>query len=461
MRSVFAVRSPNVTALRALNYAPAVEAFRAKANSRSCRRLGDLLANIGLGYGSVFTRLDCDLAHGIELVSQGDMFATEPAGRIIRRDSIPNSSEHEIQRWQVLVAGAGTLGENELYGRSIIADGRLAGRYVGPDAMTMTFEVPGSVESLYAYAFLCTKIGVQCVRATSYGTKVLRLRSEMLSDLPIPFASDRFVDQVSELIRRAVLKRDAYALELRKARDIVEAIPEYAAASEMCAASKPRATAYPGKTFPTLSAWNYAATGGALEYLRRQWGCRLRDVVDSQRISYGPRFARIPCSPPFGVDFWSQRDVFLMRPIPRRIKDPRGSEQRVPEASIFISARGQLEEGNLFGRVELGVFGGSSAVVTGDAIPLIPSPGQSDCLYTYLSTSLGLRLLRTCAIGTSIPAMHLGLLADLPVPELDTQQLAAVKRHLHAAIDARVIASSAESDAIRMIEEEVLPEWLS
>src|SRR5262245_29391093 len=115
MRSAFTIASPKVTALRALNYTPEVEAFRAKANNRTCKRFGDLLADIGPGYGSVFTRIDCHPSHGVELMSQSDMFATEPACRIIRRDCIPRPEDHRVHRWQVLIAGAGTLGESELY----------------------------------------------------------------------------------------------------------------------------------------------------------------------------------------------------------------------------------------------------------------------------------------------------------------------------------------------------------
>jgi hypothetical protein len=47
------------------------------------------------------------------------MFAAEPMGRVIRMDSMARPERHRIRRWQVLIAGAGTLGDNELYGRSI------------------------------------------------------------------------------------------------------------------------------------------------------------------------------------------------------------------------------------------------------------------------------------------------------------------------------------------------------
>jgi hypothetical protein len=240
-------------------------------------------------------------------------------------------------------------------------------------------------------------------------------------------------------------------------------MPEVKEASQICSERKARYVVYNGEEFPTLSAWNYASVGTALEYLRTRWKARLKDFVPSDRISYGARFARIPCTPPYGVDFWSQRDIFLIRPIPRRIKKPSIPDDTLyfPVETILISARGQLQEGNLFGRVELAQFGAASCVVTGDAIPLIPQPEHSDFLYTFLSTRLGLQLLRVCAIGTSIPAMHLGLLAELPIPDLNHEALAQISGHIRLAVESRKAAAAAESEAIRIIEEEVLPEWLA
>jgi len=79
------ISEPRSTALRALNYSPATEAFKRKGKLKRCERLGDLVLSMGPAYGSVFTRLDCHKDYGVELVSQSDMFATEPHGRIIRK----------------------------------------------------------------------------------------------------------------------------------------------------------------------------------------------------------------------------------------------------------------------------------------------------------------------------------------------------------------------------------------
>jgi hypothetical protein len=148
----FLVDEPRSGALRALNYSPAVERIR-RAGSASARPLKNIVKAFGPAYGTVFTRRDCHRDFGVELLSQGDMFSVEPHGRVIRRDSMHNPALHEVERGQVLIAGAGTLGENELYVRALLADGRLTGKYVGPDSMTLIFENPDDDFSIFAYAW--------------------------------------------------------------------------------------------------------------------------------------------------------------------------------------------------------------------------------------------------------------------------------------------------------------------
>ena len=149
MRAAFLVDKPRPSALRALNYSPRAETFRQSRNGFKSTRLLDLLQEIGPAYGTVFTRRDCEPSYGVNLLSQVDVFTIEPVGRIIRRDSMPNPDRHKIKKWQVLVAGAGQMGEATLFGRSVIADARLVGKYVGPDSVALTFRDEGSDENLY------------------------------------------------------------------------------------------------------------------------------------------------------------------------------------------------------------------------------------------------------------------------------------------------------------------------
>lgn len=424
--------------------------------------MGSLLSDVGPAYGSVFVRRDCAPEHGVELITQGDMFAAEPSGRIIRRDSMARPDRHHVRRWQVLIAGAGTLGENELYGRSILADARLEGRYVGPHAMVLTFREPGSDQSLFTYAFLLTATGVRSVRATSYGTKILGVRKDLLREIPVPVPQPEVRDRVAHLIRRCTEQRELFLSHLQGARRVFEQLPEMLEAAEMCRQRVPRAVSWSGP-FRTLSAWTYASTGGALEVLSRRWGGRLADVLEVGGAFNGPRFARIPCEPPHGIDFLSQRDAFLIRPIPRRIVHPGFADRLLfaPTGTIMIGGHGTLGEGEIFGRATM-IHGRLARTgFTQDLLRLVPRTDEGMTLYAFLTTLVGMRLLRSTGVGTKILSMRLDLLAELPIPELEKELRQQVCELVSSALHAREASDEAECEAVRVVEDEVLSAWLA
>jgi hypothetical protein len=457
----FVVDAASKGALRALNYSPAVERIR-QAGSSSARPLREIVREFGPAYGTVFTRLDCHPDHGVELITQGDMFAAEPAGRVIRLDSMRQPERHLISRGQVLIAGAGTLGENELYGRSILADGRLIGKYVGPHSMSLHFESPDDDYSLFTYAWLASPTGVQAIRSTSYGTKILGIRKDLLSSLPVPNAPRDVVRHVATLIRQCSENREVYARTIRAARATVSDLPEMREAHEACAERVRRSIMWEGP-FPSLGAWNFAGAGGALKLLRRRTSQRLGDYLGPQGMFYGGRSARIPCEPPYGVDFVAQRDAFLIRPIPRRVVLPGVSQHLlfVPEGSLMIAGRGTLGEGEIFGRSVQMTGSLSRLALTEDMLRVTVRDGYSNLLYAFLSTHVGIQLIRTAAVGTKILKLRDDMMRALPVPEVPGDRLASINRLVDQANLARAAADAAETEAIRIIEQEVLPQWLA
>lgn len=461
-REAFLVDSPRSSALRALNYTPTVERFRRGSRSINNVRLGELLAEVGPAYGSVFVRRDCEREHGIELLSQGDMFGTEPSGRVIRRDSMPRPERHLVKRWQILIAGAGTLGENELFGRVLIADERLVRKYVGPDAVSLTFREPGSVRSLYTYALLMTPEGLRAIRSCAYGTKVLRLRRDMLVDIPIPFPEERVENAIARLVEKAVLARERFAASLRAARAPLEALPEMLDAAAQARSTGPRSVIW-GGPLPTLTGWTYASTGGALKHLREQWPQRLRDVAKPNGVFNGLRFARIPCKAPHGVELLSQRDVFLIRPIGRRIKQPPVPDTSLfaPTTALLLASHGQFSDGSLFGKVELAANGFTSKAITQDILRVLPHEEKASVCYAFLSTDVGRMLLKSTAVGTSVPIMRPDLILDLPFPSIDPRMSDLIGHHVAEGVQARAAAERYESEAASLVREEVLARWLA
>jgi hypothetical protein len=462
MRQAFIVPCARHAALRALNYEPTVERVRAVKRGKQTIRLRELVSDLGTGYATVFARRDCDREFGVELLSQSDMFAAEPVGRVIRKDSMQHSERHLVRRWQVLIAGAGTLAPTELYGRSIIADSRLAGKFVGQDTLALVFSQPEADLSLFTYAYMASPTGLRALRSASYGTKILRIRKDILSELPVPCVDESTTHRVAQLIRACVVQREQYSLELRAARLVLERLPEMVEARELCATRRARAALWNG-TLPTMSAWTFASSGGALEMLRDSWSMRLADVLSPNGVFNGPRFARIPCTAPHGVEFMAQRDAFLVRPVPRRIVHP-GFQDRLlfaPEGTIMVGGHGTLGEGEIFGRAMFihGRF--TRSAFTQDLLRVQTIPDHRETAYAFFTTLVGMRLLRATAVGTKILSMRLDLLKALPFPEIDARRQSEIANHVRAAVNSRAMADDAEAEAFRIVEEEVLPAWLA
>jgi len=159
----------------------------------------------------------------------------------------------------------------------------------------------------------------------------------------------------------------------------------------------------------------------------------------------------------------SQRDLFMIRPAPRRIMHPPvGSSELFPDKNVLLAAgRGTLGETELFGRIVLPSQRQRQYAVTGDVLRIKPREGHVGSLYAYLSTLLGLRLMRATAVGTKVLAMRADLLRDLPFPDISKSDASIIEKHLHRANLARDNAEECEQNAIAIIEREVMPQWLA
>jgi len=453
----FLVGEPDGRALRAFNYSPTIERIR-RAGSRSARPLSDIVRTFGESYGSRFVNVHCSPQHGLEFLSQGDMFRAEPAGRFIRHDCIPHPARHRIEHGQVLIAGAGTLGETELFGRCLLADDRMVGKHVGPHAVALRFQDPDDEYSLFTYAWLASPTGLQAIRSTCYGTKILGLRLDLLASLPVPVAPSRVVRRVALLVQACRDDRGVFWREVEKARRIaLGMVPE--GLSRANGDAHPRYVTWTGD-LSSFRAWNFASMGERLQGLRRSWRSTLREWLRPMGLFKGGRLARVPCVPPHGVDLFSQRDIFAIRPVPRRIQAP-SERLDVDPDYLLIASRGQMNEGALFGRVERAAHTPAGAAVSEDVLRLVPHDTLGPALYSILSSSVGAELLRTTAYGTSIPGMREDLLGDLPLPEPGGRWVEHSAEHCTVATDARTRAAVAEKEAFRIVEEEVVPQWLA
>ncbi|NJR48199.1 MAG: hypothetical protein HC780_00280 [Leptolyngbyaceae cyanobacterium CSU_1_3] len=240
MRSAHTAKSVSAATVRALNYSHEVEVLREKATrSSAIIQLGEL-AKVPTASSFIFRQVDCTSEFGEEILTQADMFAAEPTGRIVRRDLMPDAEARRIKHGQILIAGAGQMDETNLFGRSIIADDRLAGKVLCGDGIILNGD-EHSDSFLFLSAFLCSSVGIRFVRSTAYGSSIPRPRLDLLRKLPIPLPDRATLKKVADLIRTTVTERERYLREIQSARACLEALPEMQERSPCVKSAKPAA----------------------------------------------------------------------------------------------------------------------------------------------------------------------------------------------------------------------------
>lgn len=300
------------------------------------------------------------------------------------------------------------------------------------------------------------------MRSTSFGTKILGVRRDLLRTLPVPICSTTTVGRVAALVRTCVRERERFLASVTAARGVVMGIPIVADALGACERRVRRSVLWEGP-LPTLGAWNFAGAGAALKLLKSKTDRTLGDFLTTEGIRYGSRSRRVPCKLPFGVDFVAQRDAFLIRPIPRRVVLPDAASEDLlePEGSLMLAGRGTLGEGEIFGRCAQVTGPLRGLTFTGDMLRVCARTEHSNFLYAYLSTHLGIQLVRTAAVGTKILQIREDLLRATPVPDATKLQLDEINNFMDASNKSRTLAAESEAEAIRIIEQEVLPQWLA
>jgi hypothetical protein len=153
----------------------------------------------------------------------------------------------------------------------------------------------------------------------------------------------------------------------------------------------------------------------------------------------------------------------MMRRTPQRVVRPNlaAADLFATPSTLLIARDGQFSEGSIFGRAELAAAGLTHAAISEHLMQLLSEDRWSPILFAYLTTTVGQRLTRSTATGTSIPTIREDLFLDLPFPELSEEIISSVSREVTTSLDARTQAELAECEAIRILEEEVLPQWLA
>ncbi len=156
--------------------------------------------------------------HGIMFINQKDIFDNIIKGKWVSKRNV--SLDKLVEYGEVIVACDGTLGENELFCRTLFANEDLQGALISTHFLRMkTNDIlpPG-----YLYAYLNSDYGFRFIRNCQAGTKLCHPIPTMFLDIPVPIIDSDKMNEIDKLVKEAHTKRYEANNNERKAIHMVE-----------------------------------------------------------------------------------------------------------------------------------------------------------------------------------------------------------------------------------------------
>jgi type I restriction enzyme S subunit len=207
----FEVASVGSSSLRALNFAPRAQRLLNKLASASGRSLGEICEGGTLRTGARFKRIDSDPGHGVRLIGQRQSFWLRPEGRWINEAQAPD--DIRLKDETILIAARGTLGENEVYSRSVFVTGSWLEHAYSQDYVRLLSGDP-DVSGAYLFAFFRSEAAFRALRSFSVGGKQQEYHPRFLRALHIPLAPPADRARIAATVR--------YAYQCRDRADVLE-----------------------------------------------------------------------------------------------------------------------------------------------------------------------------------------------------------------------------------------------
>lgn len=165
-----------------------------------------------------FPRVEVGKGHGIMLINQRDIFDNIIVGKNISRNGV--KLNNLVEYGEIIIAGVGTLGEGESFGRTLFAYEDLVGQLISGEFIRM--KTNDKVPSGYLYAWLSSDFGFRLIRSTHAGSKLCRPIQKLLLEKPVPIIEHDVMVKIDQMIKEAFTNRHISNLLEKEAIGIVE-----------------------------------------------------------------------------------------------------------------------------------------------------------------------------------------------------------------------------------------------
>lgn len=203
--------------INAFNHSERIRKMKANIKCQTKPLSEVLLGGDTFSTGS-FPRIEVKPGHGIMLINQSDIFDSIIKGKYISKRGV--KADNLVEYGEVLVAGVGTLGENETFCRTIYANEDLKGQLISGEFIRM--KTIDEVPSGYLFAWLNSDYGFRLLRNLQAGTKLCRPIPKLVLELPVPMIDKDSMQKIDILVRTAHTKRHQANQKELKAISMVE-----------------------------------------------------------------------------------------------------------------------------------------------------------------------------------------------------------------------------------------------
>lgn len=228
----FSVAKLTPTTFRAMNLAPRMRQIIEKLASVPHRTLGDICVGGQLSRGNRFARIDSEPEHGYRLIGQRQGPWLRPEGRWVALkpkilDGVRAADE------SVLVASRGTLGESEVFCRSIFITGVRQREFVFSEDFLRVVSGDADFPGAYLFAFLRSEVVFRIFRSMSTGSKQQDIHEELRAQIPVPECTQADRERIAETVRQAYRWRDEADQLEDRAQELLEAAVRDSAGADL------------------------------------------------------------------------------------------------------------------------------------------------------------------------------------------------------------------------------------
>ncbi len=213
---IISVNKLSSQTINAFNYSTKIDLIRSEIKKQKFETLGNCIENNNFFSTGSFRRLEIDSEKSIKLINQSDILHFKKKGKLLARRYI--NIEKLVEYGEILIAGVGTLGENETFCRTIFANEELEGELISGEFIRMKSN--SKIPSGYLFSWLASDYGFRLIRSTQSGTKLCRPIQELLKEIPVPILDEKTMQEIDKKVKKAhtmmfqSLQKDNEAIKL-------------------------------------------------------------------------------------------------------------------------------------------------------------------------------------------------------------------------------------------------------